>query len=544
VSTYSLDDQYGLDNHSIPKPGTYNAAATTDGTTFGAAVANAGAIAWLLTHVGPTAHTEDAQAALQAAIWRLVYGPSNFQLDGADNPGTNDDIPNDPALIDDYKADFAALGSNTAPASSVMWISATDPSQGNFPLQGLVGFADSSVSVESLKLPTTNPPGFAATYVKDGEITYDDLGGGNFLGTLSGTALTATYCVNIDLGLGVPATFNSATVTHDATVWGQTVPNAGKISWLLTTIGPGAKTPEQQDALQAAIWNVEYGTTLSQFTGSGGFQLDGVNNKRGAFIEGGYSATKLVSDYKADIAALGTKTAPISNVLWITPNPETGYPPSPGNGSAQGLVALPAQPADMTKTTVFTSLASAAFGRPLTFAASVANTTNPGRTPAGSVQVQIDGKNYGNPVPLSTAGSAGIADASLAAGAHVLDAVYIPSGNFVTTTSQNVNETITAATTKVVVSTSANSTTHTTAINFTVTVSNTSPSSTAVPLGTVVVSIDGKPKGSLVLSKGKAVLKGVKLAVGTHTVTVVYTPASGNFKAGTGQLVGGEKINH
>ncbi len=367
VSTYSLDDQLGLDGHSMPTPGTYDATVTSDGTTFATAVPNAGAIAWLLTNIGPTAHTVDEQSALQAAIWRLEYGLSNFQLDGADN-NVSDDIPNDPTLIADYKADIAALGSNTAPVSSVLWISPTDPNNGGSPLQALVGFADPSVAVESLTLPTTNVPQFAATYVLDGEITPSTLGGGNFLGTLNATPLSATYCLDTNLGLGVPATFSAATVTHDATVWGQTVPNAGKISWLLTNIGPTATTPEQQDALQAAIWNVEYGTTLTQ---SGGFQLDGADNNNSPFIEGGYSAAKLVSDYKADLAALGNKTAPISDVLWITPNPDTGYPPSPGNGSAQGLVALAASPADMTKTTETSSLTPAAFGRPLTFKATV-----------------------------------------------------------------------------------------------------------------------------------------------------------------------------
>ncbi|HKI20444.1 MAG TPA: Ig-like domain-containing protein, partial [Isosphaeraceae bacterium] len=538
VSTYSLDDEVGLDGNSVPTPGTYDATVTNDGTAFGTAVPNAGAIAWLLTNIGPTAHTEDAQAALQAAVWRLEYGLSKFQLDGADN-GANDDIPNDPTLIADYEADFTALGSNTAPISSVLWISPTDPNQGGSPLQALVGFQDSSVAVESLTLPTTSVPEFSATYVLDGEITPSTLGGGNFLGTLNSTRLSATYCLNIDLGIGVPATFSAATVTHDATVWGQTVPRAGAISWLVTNIGPTATTPEQQDALQAAIWNVEYGTTLTQ---NGGFQLDGADNSNSPFIEGGYSAAKLVADYKADLAALGSKTALISNVLWITPNPDTGYPPSPGNGSAQGLVALAISPADMTKTTVTSSLTPAAFGRPLTFKATVVDTTSPGRTPTGSVQFQIDGSKYGNPVPLGATGTAAIADASLAAGAHLVDAVYIPNGNFVTTTSPNYKETITADTTRIVVTSSANPAKHTQALNFTVTVLNTSPSSTAVPLGTVVIQIDGKTKGSLALSKGKAALNGIKLPVGTHTVTVLYKPANGNFQAGTGQLIGGEKI--
>ena len=432
-------------------------------------------------------------------------------------------------------------GRTPRPVSSVLWISPTDPNNGGSPVQALVGFQDSSVAVESLTLPTTNVPEFSATYLLDGEITPSTLGGGNFLGTLNTTRLSATYCINIDLDLGVPATFNAATVTHDGTVWGQSVAHAGAISWLLTNIGPTATTLEQQDALQAAIWHAEYGTTLTQ---SGGFQLDGADNNKTPFIEGGYNAATLVSDYKADLAALGSKTALLSNVLWITPNPDTGYPPSRGNGSAQGLVALAPGPADLTKAKVTSSLTPAAFGRPLTFGATVTDTTSPGRTPTGSVQFQIDGTNYGNPVSLGASGTAAVADASLAAGAHLVAAVYFPSGNFATSTSPNYKETITADTTTIVVSSSANPTTHTKAVNFTVTVFNTSPSSTAIPLGTVVVQIDGKTKGSFALSKGKAVLRGVKLAVGTHTITVLYKPANGDFQAGTGHLSGGERITH
>jgi hypothetical protein len=86
---------------------------TTDGTTFGTTVPNAGAIAWLLTNRGPTASSVDQQGALQAAIWRMEYGSTGFQLDGADN--SNDPGYNDLNLIADDQADIAALGSQTAP---------------------------------------------------------------------------------------------------------------------------------------------------------------------------------------------------------------------------------------------------------------------------------------------------------------------------------------------------------------------------------------------------------------------------------------------
>src|SRR5205085_4104396 len=56
---------------------------------------------------------------------------------------------------------------------------------------------------------------------------------------------------------GGSASYPNATVTADGTTYGSAVPNAGAISWLVTNIGPTATTPEQQDALQAAIWRTE-----------------------------------------------------------------------------------------------------------------------------------------------------------------------------------------------------------------------------------------------------------------------------------------------
>jgi hypothetical protein len=97
-----------------------NATVTTDGTTYGAAAPHAGAIAWLMTHVAPTATTTDQQDALQAAIWRTEYG-NGFQLDGVDNSNFAPMINSDIAPI--YKADLTALGKNTAAVSSVDWIS-------------------------------------------------------------------------------------------------------------------------------------------------------------------------------------------------------------------------------------------------------------------------------------------------------------------------------------------------------------------------------------------------------------------------------------
>jgi hypothetical protein len=186
----------------------------------------------------------------------------------------------------------------------------------------------------TLVFPQTSLPTFTATFNKtlsDGStvlVSGAPVSGGNFLGMLNGNVpLTASYCVDINQTLFPNNTYANATVTSDGTAYGAAVPHADAISWLVTHLGPTATTPEQQDALQAAIWRTEYGD---------GFQLDNVDNDNGA-----PSINSTIAPiYKADLAALGTNTAPVSAVTWISPGANPGLPPSQG----QALVALTGPP--------------------------------------------------------------------------------------------------------------------------------------------------------------------------------------------------------
>ena len=51
-----------------------------------------------------------------------------------------------------------------------------------------------------------------------------------------------------------------------------------------------------------------------------------------------------------------------------------------------------------------------------------------GLTPTGSVQFQVDGSNYGQPIALDQNGQATISDSSLALGNHSISASYTPTG--------------------------------------------------------------------------------------------------------------------
>jgi hypothetical protein len=183
--------------------------------------------------------------------------------------------------------------------------------------------------LSTLVLPNTSVTDIVATFNKaepDGSIEQFDAGisGGNFLGTLDGTPLTASYCVSINLGISAPRTFDNASATSDGTIYGTAVPNAGAIGWLLANFGPTATTDVQQGALQAAIWRVEYGN---------GFQVDGVDNNNPIFPDDYNSA--IAATYQADLAALGNNTLPVNDLLWISPD---------ATSQSQGLVALAATP--------------------------------------------------------------------------------------------------------------------------------------------------------------------------------------------------------
>jgi hypothetical protein len=177
----------------------------------------------------------------------------------------------------------------------------------------------------ALVLPETVHPAFSAT-TTDGSGLHS---GGSFQGSLNGnTPLTDSYSLditaNFDFFAGTAA-YPNAAVTADGTTYGSPVPNAGAISWLVTNIGPKATTPEQQDALQAAIWRTEYGDN---------FQLIGVDD---GGTPSGFNAT-IAPLYKADLAALGTNTAPVNAVTWISPGA------NPDGTQGQALVALTGPP--------------------------------------------------------------------------------------------------------------------------------------------------------------------------------------------------------
>jgi hypothetical protein len=181
------------------------------------------------------------------------------------------------------------------------------------------GLVTGPEAVAGLVLPDTssNPGMYLTINVPGGDYTHIDARGGNFGGTLNGQALAATYCIDVTRDIQPPGTY-STTVTNDATIFGTPVANAGAIAWLILNLAPTATVGDEQNGLQAAIWRTEYGA---------GFQLDGADNSTAG------NSASLIAQYQTDLALLGSNTAPVGELAWISPV-------DVNNVDSQGLVGL------------------------------------------------------------------------------------------------------------------------------------------------------------------------------------------------------------
>jgi len=153
-----------------------------------------------------------------------------------------------------------------------------------------------------------------------------DVGGGSITpSTLNTAALSWLYCVDLYDTIPVPGDYNNTTTTSNGMVTefntplgtsGGVVINAGAVAWLLDHYATAnIVNTNGQIALQAAIWHEIYGVGLN--TGSG------------------YYNSTIGTDYAAYLAALGSNTDPLSNVLWFSPG-------KTGDGTVyQALVGSP-----------------------------------------------------------------------------------------------------------------------------------------------------------------------------------------------------------
>jgi sugar lactone lactonase YvrE len=150
--------------------------------------------------------------------------------------------------------------------------------------------------------------------------------------------------------------------------------------------------------------------------------------------------------------------------------------------------------------------------------------------PSGSVSF-YDSTGLLGTEPLSN-GKAVLTTSKLGVGSHTITAVYGGDGNFQTVSSSSVTVAINQATSAIALVSSANPILLTSAASFTATVTSNS----GAPTGTVGFYDGTTLLGTVALSNGQAVYTTTSLAVGTHSITGVYSGDT-NFAGATSSAI-------
>ena len=182
-----------------------------------------------------------------------------------------------------------------------------------------------------------------------------------------------------------------------------------------------------------------------------------------------------------------------------------------------------------TKLILITSSKLSVFNQTVTFTASVSPIVPANGSPTGTITFSVDG--VPQPPALIVFGNAFLVTPALPVGIHTITAQYSGDGNFLSSTSSPLTQTVNNANTKTTLVSSSNPSIFGQKITFTVKVFAASPSS-GTPSGNVTFTIDGVAKAPITLSSGKATLSTNALSVGNHTITAQYSGNS-NFTGST-----------
>jgi hypothetical protein len=347
-------------------------------------------------------------------------------------------------------------------------VSAVAPGSGT--PTGTVTFMDGSTTLGSGNLSGgTASLTTAALAVGGHNITAVYGGDGNFTGSGS-AALVQT--VNQDgISVGVAASANPSS-------FGQSVTFTATVS----AAAPGAGTP----------------------TGSVTF-LDGGSALGTVPLSGG-SAT-------FSTATLGVG----SHSITVSYSGDTNFTSGTSGTLAQTVNA------DGTMTTVASSLNPATYGQSVTFTANISASAPGAGTPTGLVTFMDGASTLGS--GTLAGGQASFTTSTLGGGSHQITAVYQGDGNFATSTSEALSQTINPVATSTTLATSVNPTVYSQPVTFTATVMAL-VGGVGTPTGSVNFQDGSTVIGTASLDgTGHAVFSTTALAAGSHSVTAVYVGA-------------------
>jgi hypothetical protein len=193
-----------------------------------------------------------------------------------------------------------------------------------------------------------------------------------------------------------------------------------------------------------------------------------------------------------------------------------------------------------TVTTVSFSPKTENYGQHLTITAAVAPATGTASL-GGTVTFYDNGTALGAPVTVAN-NHAFFSTTTLGAGTHAITAVYSGGGAWGASASAAVTETVNAASTTVSLAQPVLVPRFGQTLTFTAHVVVNGVGSTIAPTGTVAFLDGTTTLGTASVSNGYATFATSSLNVGTHPISAVYTPASGNNVSSTSRVLN-ETIN-
>ena len=176
---------------------------------------------------------------------------------------------------------------------------------------------------------------------------------------------------------------------------------------------------------------------------------------------------------------------------------------------------------DDTATSLTASTASSVFGQNVTFTGTVSASAPGAGTPSGTVSFRDGAATIGSGT-VDSSGQATFSTTALAVGSHTITAVYNGDGNFNTSTSSAVTNTVATAGTTTSLGSGPNPSVFGQTVSFTATVSVTAPGAGA-PTGSVSFTDGSTLLGSGTLDgTGHANFSTTSLAVGSHSIVAAY----------------------
>jgi hypothetical protein len=351
--------------------------------------------------------------------------------------------------------------------------------------------------------------------------------GGVPVGTVTFTEGATVWASNVLVNGSGQASFSTAALavgSHTITAtftggagWGNSngnaapqVVNTGTITTTTATSSPNPSVFGQS-------------VTFTSATTSGG----GVPVGTVTFTEGATVWASNVPVNGSGMASFSTAALAVgSHTITATFTGGAGWANSSGNAAPQVVNAV------ATATTASSSPNPSVSGQSVTF---TSTTTSGGGVPVGTVTFTEGATVWASNVPVNGSGQASFSTAALAVGSHTLTATFTGGAGWGNSSGNAAPQVVNKAATTTALGSSPNPSYLGQTVNFTATVAAVPPGS-GIPTGTVTFKKGSTVLATVTLGSGVASYSTSTLAVGSDTITAVYS-ADPNFAASTGSTV-------